>query len=76
MDITEVSLFFVTAVTLYGNYLISEGKKFGFILGLITNMIFFCTDLFNGLPSHALLFIVNALLSWNGLRKWKSHPST
>jgi nicotinamide riboside transporter PnuC len=65
-------LWTTTAVALIGTVLNIKKNKYGFLLWIITNLIFAVANYFMGLPQQSLLFAVYFLLALWGWFSWNS----
>ena len=59
-----------TLFSIYGNFLVIKKKREGFIVWIISNMIWVFIDYTVGLNAQAMLFIVYTFISMYGYIKW------
>jgi len=73
MDIFTIITWLNTLFSIYGNFLVINKRKEGFIVWIISNILWVCIDFKMGLDAQAMLFIVYTFISIYGYTKWKEN---
>lgn len=61
-----------TICSLYGNYLVIKKNKFGFVIWLISNILWILINFIGVLNiSQVIMFIIYGILNMYGWIKWK-----
>lgn len=60
-----------TLISIYGNFLVIGKKRIGFLVWIISNIVWIAIDYYTGLYAQAMLFVVYTFISAYGYIKWK-----
>lgn len=61
---------FAIVLSLLGNYLINKKNIFGFIVWIISNIIWIVGAIYANQPQQAVLFMSYIILCFHGLYQW------